>query len=297
MTSSAEPAKISVCIVCRNEARKLASCLPTVAWADEVIVMDLASEDDSVEIARTHGAAVIEHEPVPIVELVRNEIADAARGDWILALDPDEQVTPGLAAELQSIRERSDIDAVYIPRMNIDFGYSPSNALQRYEPQLRMYRREKVRWPLLPNRLPTVPEGRTLRLPARDEFVLIHDRNQSIPEAVERIMRYAPAEARAMIERGETFTARAMAAALRGKADKYFVQGRAFDDGVPGVMRAWILLNFHFYVWAAFWHMSGAERTAADDRFVRKLARPVYGLFGCARVAAATTRRIRGRRR
>jgi glycosyltransferase involved in cell wall biosynthesis len=290
-------AKISVCIVCRNEARKLALCLPSVAWADEVIVMDLSSEDDSVGIARAHGATVIEHEPVPIVELVRNEIADAADGEWVLALDPDEQVTPGLAAELQSISERSNVDAVYIPRMNIDFGHAPSNALQRYEPQLRMYRREKVRWPLLPNKLPTVPEDRTLRLPSRDEFVLIHDRNQSIPEAVERIMRYAPAEARAMIERGETFTARAMAAELREKADKYFVQGRAFDDGVPGVMRAWILLNFQFYVWAAFWHMSGAERTAADDRFVRKLARPVYGIFGAARFAAAARRQIRDRRR
>ena len=70
--------RISVCIVCRNEADRLAPCLASVAWADEVIVMDLESEDDSADVAARHGARVIERSPLPIVEPLREELVDGA---------------------------------------------------------------------------------------------------------------------------------------------------------------------------------------------------------------------------
>ena len=52
---------------------------------------------------------MITRPPVPIVELVRNEVASAASGEWILVLDPDEQVTPGLAQELRRLAGRTDL--------------------------------------------------------------------------------------------------------------------------------------------------------------------------------------------
>jgi len=69
---STEPSRISVCIACRNEADRLEPCLESVAWADERIVMDLASTDDSVAIAERNGARVVRRDPVPIVEMIRN---------------------------------------------------------------------------------------------------------------------------------------------------------------------------------------------------------------------------------
>jgi len=262
---------ISACIVCRNEADKLGPCLESVAWADEVVLLDLESEGDSAELGRGAGARVLTHPPVPIVEAVRNVVADAAAGDWILALDPDERVSPGLAAELRRVSTRSDIDAVVVPRMNFDFGYPAGSPLQRYEPQLRMYRRAAVSWPAFPNALPEVPEGRVVRLPPRDELTLVHDRNRNIPEAIDRVRRYAPAQAQAMIDAGEVFSARRMLVTLAEKLYRHFVVTRAARDGVPGLMRAGLLVAFHFYVWAAFWHKSGAERTAADDRLLRRI--------------------------
>lgn len=262
---------VTVCIVCRNEADKLAPCLQSVRWADEIIVMDLHSSDASAELARSFGARVISREPVPIVESVRNEIAASARADWILVLDPDERVTPGLAAELERISLNSDTDAVILPRMNIDLGYPPSDPLHRYEPQLRMYRRSRVQWPTVPNALPQVAEERLYRIAPRDELVLLHDRSRNIPEVLERSVRYAPAQAQSMVDRGQVFTARAMMAALGGHLYKQFVKGRALKDGVPGFLRAGLLVGFHFYVWAAFWQLSGAKRTPSDDRYFRRL--------------------------
>jgi (heptosyl)LPS beta-1,4-glucosyltransferase len=262
---------ISVCIVCRNEADRLGPCLKSASWADEIIVMDLSSSDNSAALAQAHGARVITRAPVPVVELVRNEVAAAAQGEWILVLDPDERVTPGLAQELRRLAGRAELDAVIVPRMNYDLGYPPSNPLQRYEPQLRMYRRCKVKWPVIPNALPAVPDDRLHRLPQRDDLVLVHDRSRNIPEVLDRVIRYAPVQAQSMIDRGEVFTARAMLSTLAGKIYKQFFTGQALKDGVPGFLRASILVAFHFYVWAAFWQLSGGHRTPADDRLLRRL--------------------------
>jgi glycosyltransferase involved in cell wall biosynthesis len=278
------PASISVCIVCRDEADRLGACLESVSWADDVVVCDLGSTDGSADLARSHGARVIGHPPSPIVEPVRNVVADAATGEWILAVDPDEHVTPGLAAALRRAAQRDDVDAVVLPRMNYDFGYPASSPLQRYEPQLRMYRRSAVRWPAFPNALPQVDEARLARLAARDDAVLVHDRNRTIPEAIDRVRRYAPAQARAMIEAGEVFTARRMLSTLGEKLYRHVVVSRALGDGVPGVMRAGVLVAFHFYVWADFWHESGANRTPEDDRLLRRLDTGLHATDRLARV-------------
>ncbi len=236
-------------------------------------MLDLESGDGSAALARQAGARVIEHPAVPVVETVRNIVADAATGEWVLVADPDERVSPGLAAELRRLAARADVDAVVVPRMNLDFGHAPSSPLQRHEPQLRMYRRAAVRWPTFPNALPQVPEARVARLPARDDLTLVHDRNRNIPEAIDRLRRYAPAQAQAMIDAGEVFTVRRMGRTLAEKLYRHFVVSRALRDGVPGLMRAGLLVGFHFYVWAAFWHLSGGKRSPADDELLRRADR------------------------
>lgn len=282
--------RISVCVVCRNEADRLGPCLESVAWADEILVMDLDSADGSAALAASHGARVLRRAPVPIVEWVRNEVAAAAAGEWILVLDPDERITPGLARELRALSKRDNFDAVVIPRMNYDLGYPPSNPYERYEPQLRMYRRSRVSWPTVPNKLPQVPEERRHQIPGRDELVMVHDRSRNVPEILDRSLRYAPLQAQSMIDRGEVFTARAMLASLGGRAYRQLVLGKAWRDGVPGLLRVGILVGFHFYVWTAFWQLSGARRTPEDDRYVRRLGRLVEGARRVWRAGAAPWR-------
>ncbi|HYN21045.1 MAG TPA: glycosyltransferase family 2 protein [Thermoanaerobaculia bacterium] len=279
-----ETARISACIVCRNEADRIESCLKSLAWIDEIVVMDLSSTDGSARLAEELGARVIRREPVPIVEMVRNELAGMATGEWVLALDPDERVTPGLALELRRAARLPGIDAVVVPRMNYDLGYPPSSPLHRYESQLRMYRRAAVEWPAIPNAQPDVPEDRLYRVPHRDDLVLVHDRSRTITEVLERSLRYAPLQAQSMLDRGQVFTAKAMLMALGRQAYKQFFQGQALRDGVPGFLRASILVGFHFYVWAAFWQKSGGSRTEADDRLLRRLGAILDGLRWGGRV-------------
>jgi len=134
-----------------------------------------------------------------------------------------------------------------------------------------MYRSSRVAWPAVPNKLPQVPEARRYQVPARDELVMVHDRSRNVPEILDRSVRYAQLQAQSMIDRGEVFTARAMLASLGGRTYRQLVLGKAWRDGVPGLLRVGILVGFHFYVWAAFWQLSGARRTPEDDRLVRRL--------------------------
>jgi (heptosyl)LPS beta-1,4-glucosyltransferase len=235
--------------------------------------MDLSSEDDSAIVAQRYGARVLRRDPFPIVEPLRNEIAASATHDWILALDPDERVTPGLAQALKDLAQRDDLDAVVIPRMNYDLGYPPTNPIQRYEPQLRMYRRTHVQWPDIPNTLPVVPDEHKFQLPPRDDLVIIHDRSRNVPEILERVIRYAPAQAQSMLDQGQRFTAKAMFRALAAQIDKEFFRAEAWKDGLPGVLRATILVGYKFYVWTAFWQLSGAQRTEEDDRLVLRIGK------------------------
>ncbi len=262
---------ITACVVTSNEADRLEPCLASLAWTAEIVVLDLGSGDESVDIARRAGARVLHHEPVPIVERVRNEVASAASTDWILVVDPDERVTPGLAAALQQAATRDDIDAVVMPRMNCDFGFEPSHWTQRYEPQLRMYRRSAVTWPTRPNKLPKVPSERTLHLPGRDDLVLRHERSSTIAEVLERSVRYAPTQAQAMLAEGQAFSAGAMCAALGHEVRTKLIDGQAWRDGVPGLMRAGLLIGFKFYVWAELWRISGVGRDPQDERVVRRV--------------------------
>lgn len=290
--------RISACIVCRNEADRLGPCLASVAWADEIVVMDLSSTDRSAAIAKEYGAHVVTRPPVPIVELVRNDVAAAARGEWILVLDPDERVSLGLAKVLPQLTRRAELDAVVIPRMNFDLGYPPSNRLQRYEPQLRMYRRANVAWPLMPNALPHVADDHLYRLPERDELVIIHDRNRTIPEALDRIVRYAPLQAQSMIDHGEVFAAGKMLIAISAAIYRHFLVGQAWKDGVPGMLRAALLVGFKFYVWAAFWQLSGGRRTEADDRLLRRLGLVLQAMRQISLIGAISykhTKRLLGR--
>jgi glycosyltransferase involved in cell wall biosynthesis len=288
--------QISVCIVCRNEADKLADCLASVAWADEVLVMDLESTDGSDGLARRAGAVVVRRAPHPVVEPLRDEIAEHARGTWVLAMDPDERVRPGLAQALRAAAQRTDVDAVVLPRMNVDFGWAPESPAQRFEPQLRMYRRSAVSWPHFPNRLPSVPAERTLRLEARDDLVLEHHRNRSVAETAERLVRYPTAQAQAMLDAGQVFSAADMLHLLGRKARRYYVEERAWEEGVPGLVRATVRLNHHVHVWMAFWQLSGAPRTPEDDAAVRRAAlllRGFHHVTAVGRTPRRAARRIR----
>jgi hypothetical protein len=94
-------ASISACIIARDEAGRLPECLASVAFCDEVVVVDSGSVDETVQIARAAGSHVVE-QPWLGFAAQRNVALDHAHSDWVIEVDADERVSPQLRAEIEA---------------------------------------------------------------------------------------------------------------------------------------------------------------------------------------------------
>jgi len=102
-------AKLSVVLATRNEEENIGRCLESVKdIADEIIVVDEGSTDNTIEIARSFGAKVYKVKHRPIFHISKQKALDYATGDWILQLDADERVTGELAVEIKEVIDLSN---------------------------------------------------------------------------------------------------------------------------------------------------------------------------------------------
>ncbi len=114
--------KISVYIIARNEADKIRPAINSVLWADEIILADSYSEDDTAVIAENMGAKVVQIDFHGFGDL-RNRAMAACSHDWIFSLDADERCTPEARDEiLATVALPDPADAYYIPRRNYFMG-------------------------------------------------------------------------------------------------------------------------------------------------------------------------------
>ena len=140
---------LSVAIVALNEEANLGRTLASVRWADEIVVIDSGSTDRTCDIAREYGAKVI-HEPWRGYVAQKNYALEFCTEDWILALDADEEVSPGLADEIRGVVsgggkfEGGSIegyDGYSVPRQNLFLGKWMRHGGFYPDPKLRLFRR------------------------------------------------------------------------------------------------------------------------------------------------------------
>jgi glycosyltransferase involved in cell wall biosynthesis len=138
---------LSAVLITQDEAHHLPAALESVRFCDEVVVVDCGSRDESRAIAEAAGARVIVHEPWPGFVAQRNFAAEAARHDWVLAVDADERVSPPLREEIQARRaEGFGHDGYRIPRVAHYLGRWIRGTDWYPDPQLRLWDRRRGRW-------------------------------------------------------------------------------------------------------------------------------------------------------
>ena len=138
---------LSAVLITYNEERNLPAALESVRFCDETVVVDSGSTDRTREIAAAGGARVVRSEPWPGFAAQRNLAADAARHDWILAVDADERVTPALRDEIQETRAAGFARAGYrIPRVAFYLGRWIRGTDWYPDPQLRLFDKTQGRW-------------------------------------------------------------------------------------------------------------------------------------------------------
>ena len=194
--------KLSAVIMTKNEAAKIARCISSVAWADEVLVIDSGSTDATKEIAESLGARVIE-QPWLGFSAQRNRGAALARHDWIFYADADEIVTPELAAAIQNVMAGTPDpkDGYAVDRRGDFLGVLLPNEARPSKRRnfIRLYNRRESAYD------ETMSVHEEVRFPGKAvplAGVLLHWNGLSMDEFIPLFNRYATIEARALDDNG-----------------------------------------------------------------------------------------------
>lgn len=145
MSRAGATPRVSIVIIARNEAARIRACLDSVTWADEIVVVDDASQDGTAEICRAAGARVFQRRLTKFGEQKQFGV-DQATGEWIFSLDADERVPSGLGHELLNAMRTDRYDGIAVYRENkfLDRAFRYRG---RFEPPLvRGFRRGRGRF-------------------------------------------------------------------------------------------------------------------------------------------------------
>lgn len=197
---------ISVAIVACNEAANLRRTLESVAWADEIVLVDSGSTDDTVAIAREFNAQVYV-EPWKGYGPQVNSALDKCSCEWTFSLDADEVVSPELAAEIQALCQTGQPDphpairAYTVPRLNLVFGRWMRHGGLYPDRKLRLFERgtARLREDTEPHATPKW-EGATRELKSK----LLHYQYPTIDSYFEHMDRYSTASIPLVLRRGKT---------------------------------------------------------------------------------------------
>jgi len=239
--------RLSLIVISKNEEAAIARCLRSANFADEIVVVDHASTDKTVEIARALGARVIVTADWPGFGPQKNRALQEATGDWVLSLDADEWIEPALAAEIRAAIARADAaDGYAIPRRSRFCGHIVRHGDWRGDRVLRLFRRARGRFSDDHVHERVIVEGRLARLSSPLE----HDSITDPADAADKIERYATAAATQLAAEGRTSSL--AKAALRGWAAfvRSYLLRLGFLDGLTGFRVADYNRRYTYEKWA-----------------------------------------------
>ncbi len=190
--------RISANLITLNEERNIAACLDSLAWADEIVVVDGGSRDRTLQIARTRTDRVLVH-PFDDYASQRNRAVAASRGDWIFSIDADERVPPPLAREIRAATSEAGdrVAGYWVPIRSRIFGRRFRYSGTQGERKMRLFRRGAGRW------VGTVHETvRLRRATGCLRSAIDHHSTPNIGRYMEKLRRYSAFEAETMLRTG-----------------------------------------------------------------------------------------------
>lgn len=252
-------AKITALIITKNEEENIARAVKTVRWCDEVLVVDTGSTDKTVGKAKKSGAKVISFDSSkPDYAAWRNKGAKEGRGDWLLYIDADEEVSKALKSEIKGELETTQFAAFDIPRKNYILGKWMRHGGQWPDKVLRLMRKDSlVGWKGVLHEQPKI-KGKLGHL----TNPLIHHKHDNLEDMVTKTNMWSEVEAKLMFDAGHPpmNVLRFTTAASREFWKRMIVQ-MAFLDGPKGIIYALYQVFSRFVSYAKLWEMQNASST------------------------------------
>jgi glycosyltransferase involved in cell wall biosynthesis len=247
---------VTATIITLNEAAHIEDCLASVAWADEILVVDSGSTDGTPDKARARGARVVVR-TWPGYAAQKNFAASEATNDWIVSVDADERVTPQLAAEIRAClasgERRAALEAGYrMPRVAWHLGRWIRTTDWYPDYQLRLYDRRRARWP--PRRVheSVQAEGPVGQL----THELLHYAYLDIGHHHETMNRYTTLAAQEMFDSGRRASVFDLVLHPPAAFMRNYVLRRGFTDGTPGLIISAMNAHYVFLKFAKLWALA-----------------------------------------
>ena len=226
---------LSLVIITRDAAALLPDCIASARFADEVLVVDSGSSDDTVAVAQRLGARII-HQDWLGYGPQKRFAALQAKHDWVLSLDADERLTPELAASIEAALSTPTAAAYALPRRNRFLGRWLRHGEGYPDWCLRLFDRRRANWSedAVHEKLET--DGPVVRL-AGD---LLHESEQGLADYLAKQDHYTGLQAERMFRDGKRFRAWRMLTSPVARFLKFYFLRRGFLDGVPGLVHIMI---------------------------------------------------------
>jgi glycosyltransferase involved in cell wall biosynthesis len=239
---------LSVIVIAKDEEASIGRTLGSVAFADEIVVVDSGSGDRTADIAREQGAKVTVTADWPGFGPQKNRALDLATGDWVLSLDADEWLTEASAAEIRSAiaSAKPEVVAYRLPRRSSFCGRFMRHSGWWPDHVVRLFRRDRGRFSadIVHERLVVDGAVATLNEP------ILHETFVDLEDLVDKMNRYSTASAAQLEREGKTAgLGQAIARALWAFFRTYVLRA-GFLDGREGFMLAFATAEGTYYRYA-----------------------------------------------
>ena len=250
--------KLSVTIITLNEADHIADAIDSVSWADEIIVVDAGSRDETTAIARRKGARVETRAWSGWVDQ-KNHAATLAANDWIFSLDADERVPPDLAHEIRTLLASPPPCHGYrVPRVTFHLGRWIRTTDFYPDFQMRLYDRRVAHWRGQYVHESVAVDGPTGRL--RHE--LQHHSFRNLSDQFDRIGSYSTLAARQLYESGRRAGALSLLVHPPAAFLRNYLLRRGFLDGTAGLTLSLVNAYGVFVKLAKLWELESVTPPA-----------------------------------
>jgi glycosyltransferase involved in cell wall biosynthesis len=258
MPSSADPPALSACIITLNEVDRIGACIDSLAFCDEVVVVDSGSIDGTRELAAAKGARVLER-AFDGYRSQKDFAVRTARHDWVLCLDADERVTPTLRASIEQARGRGFVDAAgyRFARLSNYFDAPMRHGNAYPDRVMRLFDRRRGGWrgEREIHEHASV-DGPVATLPGD----LSHDPYRSLGDQLTRVDRYARMMAEHMHAKGRRASLLNIVFNPFWRFLRGYVLRAGFLDGWRGLIYAYVRANYVRQKFVKLWLLQRGYR-------------------------------------
>lgn len=266
---------VSIIVNTKNAAKTLERALDSAKFADEIIVVDMESDDKTLSIAKKYTSKVFNHPDKGYADPARNFAIKKASHEWVMILDADEVLPADLQKKVgELLQSRADVACYFIPRKNIIFGKWVEKTGWWPDFQPRLFKRDAIHWKDGVHSQPIIT-GNTEYLPNDPDLAIIHYNYDSVSDYLQRLDRYTGIAAQENLDEKKSITGADLINSFSDELLRRLFLDKGVEEGIHGIGLSFLQSMYQMVVSLKTWELqkekSSTDSTAAVVQAIQKL--------------------------